>query len=312
MTGVTRALVAIALSMPAILWAQAGTDHSRPADQAAHSSTVAVGVPLDSLAEQTARLTARFEDRRVAIADGYRRLGTDFPGMGEHWLHPWALLSGRIDPARPALLTYANLDGRPTLLGVGFVVTTRGDSVATSTPGWPDAWHEHSGLFADESGARPGNPNTAGTGTRVWVLHIWTRLANPGGRYAPDNWSLPFARVSLAAPGLVDAEVGRAFSLAVGGDEYLRVVLTDAGLRVEANAVTTDAAITAARGEVVRIATRVRAARQVRADDADALRATWRSLGEGLRAALGPGVEPFLGSPAPGALRLRGAKPIEP
>src|SRR5512141_722095 len=80
---------------------------------------------LDSLAEATAAATERFADRRVAAAEGYRRLGADFPGMGEHWLHPGALLSGAIDAKRPTILIYATIAGAPKLLGVGFVTTTR-------------------------------------------------------------------------------------------------------------------------------------------------------------------------------------------
>lgn len=255
---------------------------------------------LDSLGDETARLTARYADRRIAIAEGYRRLGTDFPGMGEHWLHPGVLLSGRIDPARPTLLTYGSFDGHPRLIGVGFVATTRGDSPAASVPGWPDAWHEHSGLFSDESGARPAPANDAGPGTHVWVLHIWTMLENPGGRYAPDNWALPFARAGLTAPADLDADVGRALSLALGGDDYLRGMLSDAGLRREANAAAADAAIASARMETARIVTRARAAGQMGAADAEALRQAWGSLSDGLRAALGPCVEPFLTPPHAG------------
>ena len=94
---------------------------------------------LDSLADETARRISRYADRRVAIAAGYRRIGTDFPSMGEHWLHTGALLAQRVDPDRPTILTYAVIDGRPTLLGAGYVITTRGHAPATA-PGWPDYW----------------------------------------------------------------------------------------------------------------------------------------------------------------------------
>ncbi|MEO7522277.1 MAG: hypothetical protein ABIW79_10715, partial [Gemmatimonas sp.] len=239
---------------------------------------------LDSLAAASARLTLRYQDRRAAVADGYRRLGTDFPGMGEHWLHPGTLLTGRIDAARPTLLTYATVDGQSMLLALGFVVTTRGDSLANTTPGWPDVWHEHSGLFADESGARASALQQSANATRVWVLHVWTMLENPAGRYAPDNWALPFRRAGLAARPGVDANVGRAFALAFGGDEYLRGVLSDAGLRNDANGNAVDAAIAAARATAVTIAERAHVAKEVRDEDTTSLRDLWKGLSESLRA----------------------------
>jgi len=226
--------------------------------------------------------------------------------MGEHWLHPGALLAGSLDPARPTLLTYASIDGRPTLLGLAFVVTTRGDAAA-DVPGWPDAWHEHSGLLADESGAGAGRAQSrghdrareAGNGpaTRVWVLHAWVALENPDGRYAADNWALPFVRAGLAAPAGVDADASRACSLVVGGDAYLRGVLTDAGLLEGGRAAAVDVALAGARTDVSAIVTRARARGAVLPADVAGLRAAWQTLGAALKAGLGPEVAPFLAPP---------------
>lgn len=252
---------------------------------------------LDSLADRTAVAIARFADRRVAVAAGYRRIGTDFPGMGEHWLNPGALLAQRIDPERPTLLAYAMIDGRPTLLGAGFVMATRGDTPATA-PGWPTYWHEHSGLLSDESGARTGAVTGAADATRVWVLHVWTALPNPAGRYEPDNWALPFARAGVMAPEAVDADVGRAFSLAVGGgDDYLRRVLSDAGVRREGDDAFFDTAIARARSASSVVAERVQRARIVTAEDVRELRATWDGLAQQLRATGNAGVDAILAPP---------------
>jgi hypothetical protein len=254
---------------------------------------------LDSLADEAARRTERFRDRRVAMLEGYRRVGPDFPSMGEHWLHSGILLGQRVDAERPTILTYATIDGAPVLLGVGFVVTTRGDSLATGTPGWPAAWHDHSGSLTDESGVGAGRmrATAAASDTRVWVLHVWTRLANPAGRYDSDNWALPFRRLGLDAPADLDADVGRAFSLVTGGDAHLRALLTDAGLRRDGNRDAVDEAIGAAREAAAAIAERAVSRGAATASDAVELRATWRRMGQALRAALGPDVEPFLAPP---------------
>lgn len=250
---------------------------------------------FDSIAARAAIESGRFADRRVAVAEGYRRVGTDFPGMGEHWLNPDVMMRGTIDAARPTLLIYATMNGQPTLLGVGFVAVTRGDSEPTSLPGWPAAWHEHSGLLSDESGA--GRHNTPHRGTHVWVSHVWTELENPNGRYAPDNWALPFVRAGLRAPAAVDADAGRALSLVVGGDEYLGAVLADAGLRTTDNAGRVDRLIVRARRAVDSVAASARAAGDVRASDLALLRERWRSLHAELRAELGPAVDDVLATP---------------
>ena len=239
---------------------------------------------LDSLAAAASVGTARFADRRAAAAEGYRRIGADFPGMGEHWLHPGALLTGAIDPKRPTLLIYATIDGAPKLLGVGFVTTTRAGETAHDVPGWPHAWHEHSGLLTDESGVSPGT--NAPSGTHVWVLHAWTGLANPDGVFTPDNWSLPFLRAGFAAPLHSDPDAARALALLNGGDVYVRGVLTDGGLVTPANAATTDSTLARARRD---------------ADDAGAdpaaLARVWHALAADLRAQLGPNVDRLLAVP---------------
>jgi len=252
---------------------------------------------LDSLADATAAATTRFADRRVAIAEGYRRIGTDFPSMGEHWLHPSALLGRRLDPARPTVLAYATIDGRPTLIGTGFIVTTRG-SASAEVPGWPTYWHEHSGALSDESGAHVGSSDPSPDATHVWVLHIWTALPNPLGRYDSDNWALPFARLGISAPSDLDHDMGRALSLAVAeGDTYLRRILDDAGLRTGSNSARVDAALEAARVAIESTATRVRQTGRVSPEDGQSLRASWQGLSVTLREVLGPAVEPILAPP---------------
>jgi hypothetical protein len=260
---------------------------------------------LEVFAATAAAAATRYADRRVAIADGYRRIGADFPAMGEHWLRTSELLQGRLDAARPTMLAYATINGHPTLVGTGFVVTTHDDERADYAPGWPEEWHEHSGLLADESGARPaaraeGHAHDAEhrRGTRAWVLHIWTTLENPAGRYHADNWALPFARAGLGthADLTIDETSGRALSLAVGGDRFLRDVLTDAGLRRAANAVPVDSAIDSARAAALRVLADARAVGGADAGHLNSLRVTWQALQDALVASAGPDVRHYLTS----------------
>lgn len=285
-----------------------------PAPRDSLDSVGAPGAPgaLDSLAAATSRLTARYAERRTAMTDGYRRIGTDFPAMGEHWLHPGALIAGRLDAARPTLLSYVDIEGRPALAGVGFVVTTQGDSTARDVPGWPEHWHEHSGLLGDESGvsgvsgvsaASDARARTAHSdahrapATRVWVLHIWTEVDNPAGRYRADNWALPFARVGLPAPTMLDDEIARAFSLATGGRPYLEAVLVDAKLLQERNGPRVRAALDAATRAAELVRERAQTAGIVAEHDVHALREVWRTLAGALRELCGDGVEAILSTP---------------
>jgi hypothetical protein len=249
----------------------------------------------DSLAAAAAIGTTRYADRRAAAADGYRRIGPDFPGMGEHWLNTAVLLSGKLDANRPTILIYAPIAGEVKLLGVGFVTTTRGDETAHDIPGWPAAWHEHSGLLADESGVAPG-ANTHG-GTHVWVLHAWTTLANPDGRFTPDNWALPFLRAGLDVPGHMDVDAARALAMLNGGDVYLRDVLTDAGLRTSARSGAIDSALERSRERVASLVSARRSPNAVSVDELSKLHEEWRAMSRSLRTLLGPDIDQYLAPP---------------
>lgn len=255
------------------------------------SVDIAAGLTLDSLAQVAERSSARFRDRRVAMVEGYRRVGADFPGMGEHWVNPAALLSDVVDPERPSFLTYVTLGREPRLLGVGFITTTA-HGRAPNVPGWVEHWHEHSGLLAEESGAgrdEGARRAQAGSGTRVWVLHVWTWLSNPDGRFAADNWSLPFARAGIVPPASADPDAARAFALAGDerGDEFLRALLTDAGLRTPSTAAATDSIISATRDRSLAIAARLRAAGRTDDESLTRLRGAWRAMAASLVELLG-------------------------
>ena len=72
--------------------------------------------------QATVDATRRFASRTEAIRAGYRRLGPDFPGMGEHWVHPGRIVAGVLDPVRPPVLSYVVVAGEPRLAGVAFTL----------------------------------------------------------------------------------------------------------------------------------------------------------------------------------------------
>lgn len=86
-------------------------------------------------------------------------------------------------------------------------------------------------------------------------------------------------------------------SLAVGGDEYLRAVLADAGLHAGRDSARVDSAIAAGRRRAEAVVLSARRAGDVGESDVVALRNSWDSLRADLRAAIGPDVEPVLAPP---------------
>jgi hypothetical protein len=193
---------------------------------AQHGGMLPGSSPADSAQREFAAAvraaTARYRDPQVASADGYRPIGPDFPGMGEHWLNAALLVAGGIDQSHPQLLEYASIDGQLTLIGVAYAALTQSDTVPGSLCVAHAAWHFHSGTVDEESFIR-GHTDVApgsGDGPRIAVLHAWVWLDNPAGLFATDNWALPFAALGLPVPSATPPAAGMALALAVRGDAY--------------------------------------------------------------------------------------------
>jgi hypothetical protein len=155
--------------------------------------------------------------------------------MGEHWLSTRVLVDGKLDPARPALLTYLDIDGQAVLTGVVYAVPLApGESVpADFGPG--ARWHEHNGDIDDEALLPEHRTMSTETGgTRVAFLHAWLRVPSPEGIFSADNWALPFVRGKIDVPENFTMGAARAVSLATGGKLYfLDLVGTTAASLVE-------------------------------------------------------------------------------
>jgi hypothetical protein len=172
----------------------------------------------------------RYQDQAAAIADGYRRVGPDFPSMGEHWISVPLIVTGAIDPLRPPILEYITASGRPVLVGVAYTQLVGAGSPAALLPAPAEAWHYHSGTVDEESfvlghAASASAHNRAGP--RIAVLHAWVWFANPAGLFATDNWALPYLRVGLPPPptGSGPSPPALAVALAAGGGAYFEVLL---------------------------------------------------------------------------------------
>lgn len=211
------ALALVTLGAPTVAYSQVNTP-ATTIDQARLVATVR-------------EATARYRDRTEAIDAGYRRIGPDFPGMGEHWISVPLLLEGGVDPRRPPILEYVEINGVPTLVGAAFAVLLA-PGTEPSTTGLPvDAgvWHYHGGTVSEESFMR-GHAHALPSRhdkPRIAVLHVWAWLDNPDGPFATDNWALPFARLGLARPSQPPSpEAAHALGLAAAGESYYLAVLT--------------------------------------------------------------------------------------
>lgn len=177
--------------------------------------------------------TERYKDRAVAIRDGYRRIGRDFPAMGEHWIRIGLVFDGKLDASRPEVLNYAMIGDKPHLLGVGYAVPLLGGETPPDGPAGQHAWHDHFRSIEDETMQPLHHAHgTGGDIPRLAMLHAWIWADNPQGIFAADNWALPFLRLALR-PSLSHSplEAAKALSLLSGGCDYVEASLEAAGAR---------------------------------------------------------------------------------
>jgi hypothetical protein len=190
--------------------------HAPPGADAgdAHDPTVA------SLIERVREATAHLRDRGAAARAGYRRMGIDFPAMGEHWVNPGLLLRRELDFSAPAILTYTAIDDRATLTGVVFAIGLGPGETPPPVAGKQRPWHEHNESIADESFVQPATRPMRNDRRRLAVLHLWTEMPNPTGPFATENWALPFLRLGFAPPDPLPVNAARALALVLSGDGY--------------------------------------------------------------------------------------------
>jgi len=180
---------------------------------------------------QARATAARFVKPAAAMRAGFRRLGPDFPGMGQHWVHPGRIVSGRLDAGSPAVLSYARRkDGELVLVGLAWAVPLGPDEAPPIEPFGPDAWHDHTAAVDEEVlllGHAAGQADTPYS-FRLSMVHVWTELDNPDGILAQNNWALPFWRNGLDVPDPVSRAAARAVSLAYEGRDFYRELLEQA------------------------------------------------------------------------------------
>lgn len=188
---------------------------------------MAAQLPADSIARFVARAreaTRRFQERSAAIEAGYRRIGPDFPGMGEHWISIGLLFRSSFDVAHPAVLEYIESAGTPRLVGVAYALPLL---PGESPPAFPAsrAWHSHTASVDEESLIITQLTSAHGgdDGSRLAMLHAWIWLDDTDSIFAANNWELPFLRLGMEPPrGAIPPAAARALSLVAGGEAFYK------------------------------------------------------------------------------------------
>ena len=267
---------------------------------------------LFSTTKEPAKIEAaatRFADPAAAVRLGYRRVGPDFPGMGQHWVNPGRVLSGGVDPAHPQILTYVDVRGTPRLTGVAFAMPLGADEALPDGPLPATAWHDHGGSL-DEEALILESPHTArhdGPGPRLAMVHAWLWPQNPDGALAQNNWALSWVRLGLPVPEHPEPGVARALSLAGDGAAYYRTLLRRTAELSRADP--SDPSVIAIDAAVEHAASRANAVLEGRGDtplsasERSALRAAWDGLWDDLLES----VEPAVGHRLEAAYREWGA-----
>ena len=183
--------------------------------------------------------TAQYQNVSMAIADGFKRVGVEFPAMGEHWVSLSRVLENRFDARRPSVLINITTRGTRQLAGGGYTALLGDGDQPPRTAATAADWHEHNGSVIDESLPVHGHdhkhsdlaPEAAALGaTRLAILHVWAWANNPAGTFVTENWSLPLTRRGMS-PRKLRAATVRALSLANDSASYYEQTLrTSLGL----------------------------------------------------------------------------------
>jgi hypothetical protein len=177
-----------------------GHAHGGPHGHAAHG-----GAARDTL---TAAARAQLADARRAVADlatpeaaraaGFRPMFGHVPLQGEHYVRVDRVLADTFDVARPSVLMFAPVAGRPTLVGVAYAfLRPTGAPLPAGFDGTADAWHAHDRLSPDPT-------------RRLVMAHAWFVDA-PEGPFARYNPWLPYLAAGLTPPApatLADSAAG--------------------------------------------------------------------------------------------------------
>ena len=224
--------------------------------------------------------TERYRDQRVAIADGFKRVGVDFPAMGQHWVHLPRIMADSFAAAHPSVLTYIQIGDSAHLAGVAYTAMLEpGEALPSFKAGRP-FWHEHNGSVEEESFPVAGHAASDSNheANRLSILHAWVWLANPRGMFAADNPGLVQARLSLDPSRELRPAARDAAALALIGEDYYLLAIRRVLQPTVAEEDTLAAILTRHRVRIEKDVARLRESAQVTRGDEERLESAWAAL----------------------------------
>ena len=145
--------------------------------------------------------TEKYQDVRLALADGYEQATDVVPNMGAHFIHDDRVLDGALNVEEPEVLIYdLNEAGDWHLRGTSFVLPWPivGDDHPEGFAGPLDNWHVHYDLCIgselDSRTAQAQDCVEAGgefIPTYGWMIHAWVHDDNPLGVFSMWNSNVP-------------------------------------------------------------------------------------------------------------------------
>ena len=249
------------------------------------------GAPPTRFIAEAREGTRRYQLQETAIADGYRRVGVDFPAMGEHWVNLQRVMADSFAAPEPSVLVYVRVNGRPTLAGVAYTALLEPGERPPSFPPARRFWHEHNGTVAEESFPIGHHATDVGGGTdggalRLAILHAWVWMQNPEGVFATDNWTLPFIRLGIAPPTEWSPAATRALALALDGEEYYALMLRTSMRLTSAEEALATAILSRSRERAKSVLVTPTRQRHLARTDEGRLSALWSAMWEELERAL--------------------------
>lgn len=177
---------------------------------------------IQSFTAAVRKATRIYQDTNRAKAAGYQRFGPDMPNLGYHWINPRLIVDTLIDPLRPEVLTYLNVNGQLILTGVAFAYAFTPGNTPPGLPFKEMKWHYYSGNIREAAYGvqHKYSPYEKRKMVRLAMVHIWVWTDNPDGIFGSDNWALSYMRLGLKHPDKPDATASKALFLAQGGIEY--------------------------------------------------------------------------------------------
>ena len=117
--------------------------------------------------QQARAATARYQNIKNALADGYVDISVDVEHMGHHYLNS-SLLDATFDIRHPEILVYNRDENGEQQLGAVEYAVPLNNPMPEGFTGSDDVWD--------------GN-----TGFGLWLLHAWVWVKNPDGVFKPFN-----------------------------------------------------------------------------------------------------------------------------